>query len=208
MPTTNQTIGQQLLYPLDDPATAFENAMREAGLNPAASNPFIAQLKKAAQGSRISFLANNMGTPVGGADPQAAYGDWLKSQISGGGLLGSLSDTAGRMPQVVQGINDYETRLKNGGTPSMLSPYAAALKDIFASNNGQGGLGAYASLVAPRLGNGLASSFTSGVQAQGDSNFARYAKNADPNASIFDWLFGYNNAPTSSRGGLLGYTGF
>src|SRR5688500_7391880 len=106
----SQTIGNQFLYPLDDPATAFQNAMRRAGINPNASNPFTRRMQDAAQGARVAFLANmgsgvpgNQGTVPAG-EPSANYGDWLTQSIQSGNLMSNLKHVGDNFSGALQQV--------------------------------------------------------------------------------------------------------
>lgn len=193
--TTDQAqMGQQLLYPLDDPNTAFTNALQDMGINPYRSNPFTAMLQRNAPGARISYLADmskmspNVLSMPGYATPSEGFGNYLKSQISGGNLIGTLTRQAQEFPSMIQNVRNYETGLAGGQNASQLNPYLASLRDIFAADNGKGALGAYGSLRMPRLG-ALGSSYTRALSNLGDSALRNFAQTGTYNDDVWDYMF-------------------
>jgi hypothetical protein len=196
-PADQYQISNQLLYPLDDPTTAFRNALQDTGVNPYASNPFITQLMKGAQGARISFLANQAqkGTAPAGDQPSLNYANFLHQALSGGagsGLFNQLNTTAQGYPDLIRQVKQYEASLAGGQTGAAAgNPYMAGLRDIFGNDNGMGALSAYASLRTPSLG-ALGSAWTSGLQNAGQSAMRQFAQQGTPSDSPWDWLFGLN----------------
>jgi hypothetical protein len=186
-------ISNQLLYPLDDPTTAFRNALSGTGINPYRSNPFVTQLMKAAQGSRIAYLANaaGQGASPDATDPSGGFGNYLKQALSSGTLMSNLNSTAQNYGNVINGVSQYEQNLNqgSGAGAAAANPFYAALRDIFGANDGQGALSAYATLRTPSLG-ALGSSWASGVQQAGQSAMANFARNGGPTDNVWDWLFG------------------
>jgi hypothetical protein len=179
----------QLLYPLDDPNTAFDNALRRTGINPYATNPFTDLLKKNAQGARIAYLAH--GKPEGGsyADPSADYGNFLSSQIQNGSIYNTLNNTAQSFPEIVRAIQQYQNQLNAGNTQAVSqNPLYAGLNDIFGADGGRGALSAFAQLRTPSLGS-LGSSWARALQQAGEGAMTRYAQQGGPGQSPWDWLF-------------------
>lgn len=197
MPTTQQTIGNQLRYPLDDPSGSFRSALTDIGINPYASNPFVAQLMKSAQGARAAFLTSRVNSQSNATldsmpDPSADFGSWLRGQLGGGTLFNSMNQSAGNFDNTVKAMKEYEAGLAGGNaTGASISPYAAALNDMMGNNNGMGALSTYASLRTPSLG-ALAPAWTQGVQNAGQSALNKYYQQGDANASPWDWLFPAN----------------
>lgn len=195
MPQNNDTaqIGQQLLYPLDDPTTAFRNALQDMGINPYRSNPFVTALQKQAQGARISFLADRARTPnavntPGVSNPSQAYGEFLKSNLGRGDLLGQMGRDAGNFGSILQTVRDFESGLSNGSLQAASNPYAAGLRDIFAGDNGQGAMSAYASLRTPGLGS-LAAPYTRALSNVADQSSRRFAQQGGLNDDVWQWMF-------------------
>jgi hypothetical protein len=179
----------QLLYPFDDPSTAFDNALRDVGVNPFRSNPFVAQLQKAAPGARIAFLGNTSGnTAQARNDPSGQFGQWLQSQIGGGSLLSTLSNTASGFNGILQRLKNYQDAQAQGMNPTGTDPYMAGLNDILGANGGMGSVGAYASLRTPLMG-ALGQPYSRALQNSGDSAMRRFYQSGGLNDSPFDWLF-------------------
>jgi hypothetical protein len=195
-PDDRHDISQQLLYPLNDPTTAFQNALRQAGINPNATNPFTRQLQNSAQGARVAFLQNFSETPAyispTTGNPSAHYGNWLTTLIKSGGLTGQLSNSADRFGQSLDTVRGYERRINEGGDPSSLNPYQSALRDIFASDGGKGAVGAYASLRTPMMGQPLGRAYSAGLDAQADSNLSRFYREGTVRDDPWQWLFSNN----------------
>jgi hypothetical protein len=186
---TRDYISQQLLYPLNDPTTAFRTAMVKSGISPYMGNPFVTQLEKAAQGARIAFLAH--GGPAGDkfANPSEDYGKYLQNAISGGSLFDDLTRTASNFGTITDAMKRYGKQLTDGSVSAVTdSPYYSALHDIFSSDDGMGALGAYAQLRSPLMG-GIAPSFTRGLQSAGQSAMMNFAQQGGFQDSPWDWLF-------------------
>lgn len=187
-------MGQQLLYPLDDPTAAFTNALQDLGINPYRSNPFTEALKKNAQGARISYLsdmskmpANVLSTP-GYATPSEGFGNYLKGQISQGNLIGQMTRHAQDFGGTLDTVREYEKQLASGQNAADLNPYTAALRDIFAAENGKGALGAYGALRSPRLG-ALSGSYGRAIGNVGDAAVRRFAQEGTLNDDVWKWMF-------------------
>jgi hypothetical protein len=196
MPGNNDTgwIGQNLLYPVDDPNTAFRHAMQDIGINPYRSNPFVAQLQRAAPGARIAFLSRGAPQGPGRQGPYTNvgqdYGSYLRSALTGGNLMGELSNTAQNFYSVINQMKGYEDALARGDTGAVdRQPYFAALRDIFGEDDGMGALSAYASLRTPMLGSGIASQYTRALQAAGQGAMRNFYGQGGPQSSPWDWLF-------------------
>lgn len=196
-------ISQDLLYPLDDPTEAFRNAMQDIGINPFRSNPFVEQMKKFSQASRISYLADRAFNPgAGGVRPEAlpgeGYGQYLRGQLQNGTLLNTTythSDPA-HYKQILDRVRGYQDQIAAGGTnPGEISPYMAALNDIFSAQGGRGALAAYGSLRSPLMGS-LAPSYTRSLADFGDAAMRRFAQEGGVNDDPWRWLF--NNGARSA----------
>lgn len=182
-------IGQQVLYPLDDPETAFRNAMRDVGINPMRANPFVGQLMKAAPGARIAYLAT--GRPESGVlgNPSQGYGQFLRNQLGAGTLFSNMTHVAGNMSEVTNALKQWQDMVDNGNLQQVTNnPLYTALNDILSANGGMGALSAYAQLRTPMLG-AIAPSFTRATQAAGEGVTRSFANNANPSDSIWDWIF-------------------
>lgn len=178
-----------LLYPFDDPATAFNNALRDQGINIYQNNPFVAQLQKAAPGARVAFLGNTSGnTAESRADPHGQFGAWLRSQIGSGNLMGTLGNAASGFGGYIQRLKNFQAAQGDGNNPTGTDPYAAALNDLFGAQGGQGALAAYASLRTPMMGS-LASPYTRALQNSGDSAMRQFFQQGGTNDNPWDWLF-------------------
>lgn len=187
--TTPPQAHSQLLYPLDDPSTAFDNALRQAGINPFATNPFTDLLKKNAQGARIAYLAHGKPEQGSYADPEGDYGNFLTSQIQNGSLYNTLSNTAQSFPEIVRAIKQYQGQVDAGNTQAVnQNPLYAGLNDIFGANGGRGALSAFAQLRTPGLGS-LGSSWARALQASGEGAMTRYAHEGQLGQNPWDWLF-------------------
>lgn len=188
-----QELSQQFLYPLNDPNTAFTNALRKMGVNPNRSNPFVTQLQKYAPASRVAFLGDfaqrptQMGTP-NYASPEAMYGNYLQGQLQQGNLVGSTNAAANNFGSLLAQVKAFEDQLGAGTNITSLNPYTAALRDLFRSDDSMGALGAYASLRAPRMGS-LGSSYARAIQSAGQSAQANYYNQGNIHSDPFDWLF-------------------
>jgi hypothetical protein len=193
-------MGQQLLYPLDDPTTAFRNALQDMGINPYRNNPFVTQLQKNAQGSRIAFLSdmsrnqgpqgyqsNVMDNPAW-ADPSTAYGNFLHTNLQGGSLLNAMSHYAQNFGNSLKAVQAQEDQMAAGTNAASLNPYTSALREIYRADNGQGALAAYASLRSPALGS-LGSSWTRALQNMGDSGMRNFAQQGGVNDEVWDYIF-------------------
>jgi hypothetical protein len=179
----------QLLYPFDDPSTAFTNALQDSGINPYRNNPFVAQLQKAAPGARVAFLGNTSGnTSQAMSDPGGQFGAWLKNQIGSGSLLNTLSSTAGNFGGILQRVKNFQDAQMGGVNPTGTDPYVAALNDIFGAQGGQGALGAYASLRTPLMG-ALGQPYGRALQNAGDSAMRQFYQGGGLNDNPWDWLF-------------------
>lgn len=187
-------LGQSVLYPLDDPSVAFNNALQDMGINPFRSNPFTAQLQKTSGASRIAFLADaaqrggNMLSTPSYSNPSMAYGNFLKSNLQGGNYMGNLGGTARNFPSLLQTVRDYESQLASGQNTAQINPYTAALRDIFAADNGKGALGAYGSLQSAALGP-LASSYSRALSNVGDSAVRNFAQRGSMDDDVWKWMF-------------------
>jgi hypothetical protein len=196
MPQSNDQIqlGQNLLYPLDDPNTAFSNALQNMGINPYKSNPFVNALQKNAQGARIAYLSDmskvggNVLSQPGYATPAEGFGNYLRGQIQGGNLIGTLTRQAQEFPSMLNTVRKYESQMASGTGASELNPYTASLRDIFAADNGKGALGAYASLRSPRLG-ALAGSYTRALDQRGDAAVRNFALNGNYDDDVWKYIF-------------------
>lgn len=197
--TDAQQVGQNLLYPINDPEAAFGNAIRQRGWNPSASNPFMDMLKQAARGSQIAFLSDNVRNTNTGENPSQNYGQWLGSAMNSGNLFNKLRSSASGIYGTTKALDDYTASLASGGSVAGLSPYASALKDIFAAKNGGGAMDAYSSLVTPNLGS-LGRSYNQGLQAREAQAQYNYAQNPNPNVNMWNWVLGQ---PGSGNGGGL-----
>lgn len=187
MPTSDsQQMATQFLYPLDDPTSAFTNALRDIGINPYRSNPFVDQLKKSASGARIAFLSNTQGGPH--EDPSQKYGDYLRNNLRGGTLMNQLRGSAVGFGDMLRRVRQHEDTLSSGTSGVSLSPYDAALKEIMRADGGMGALGAYASLRSPLLGS-LGGAYGRATQAAGEGAMSRYYRQGDARSDPFNWLF-------------------
>ncbi len=190
-------ISQNLLYPLDDPNEAFVNALRDIGVNPYRSNPFVTALQRGAQGSRVSFLADKVmgGTGQNSGVPGQDYGAFLRQRLGSGTLMNEMSALAdpGHYGQVLNRVRGFQDQMNQGMNPTGLDPYMSALNDIFSADNGRGALGAYASLRAPNMG-ALGQSYTRSLANFGDSAYRRFVQEGDLQSDPWQWMFG-------SRGG-------
>lgn len=178
----------QLLYPLDDPETAFNNALMDTGVNPFRSNPFVTQLQKAAKGSRIAFLGNNSGNTLNAADPSGQYANFLRSNLSGGTLFNTLDQAARGFQGYIQRVKNFEDAQTGGVNAVSTDPYSAALRDIFAADDGLGALSAYGTLRTPLMG-ALGSSYNRALQAAGLGAMRQFYQKGGANDSPWDWLF-------------------
>lgn len=188
----------QQLYPLDDPGTAFNNALRDVGVNPFRSNPFIDQLSKAANGSRIAFLARGrpMYAASGGSsfsNPSTDYAAYLKDNLSNGTMFQNLQATAQNWGDTINKMKAYEDSQANGSVSDVnQSPYYAPLHDLMSSNNGMGALSAYSQLRTPMMGS-IGASYNKALQSAGEGAMRKFAQEGGLNDSPWDWLFGRGN---------------
>lgn len=186
MPATPTQSRNQLLYPLNDPNAAFDNALRNTGINPYATNPFTELLKKNAQGARISYLARGGG---GAGDVEGDFGNFLTNQIQNGSLYNTLNGTAGNFGNVINAVKEYQRQVGAGNTQyAANNPLYAGLSDIFGADGGRGALSAYAQLRTPSLGS-LGSSWSRALQQAGEGAMTNYAKQGNLGQSPWDWLF-------------------
>lgn len=190
-------ISQNLLYPLDDPNTAFTNALQDMGVNPYRSNPFVSALQKGAQGSRISFLADKVfgGTGQNSGVPGQDYGAWLRGRLGSGTLMNEMTalTQGGHYGQLLDKVRGFQDQMQNGMNIGTLDPYMSALNDIFSADGGRGALAAYGSLRAPNMGS-LGQSYTRALSNFGDSAHRRFLNEGDMGSDPWQWMFG-------SRGG-------
>lgn len=201
-----QNLSQQFLYPLDDPTAAFRTAMRDMGINLNRGNPFTDALLKNAQGARIAFLSDmsrNQGTtgynwqgrPANvqsveeWANPSQAYGNFLRSNLQSGNILGALKYFSQNFGNTLDSVRNFEDQVASGQNVESLNPYTSALRDIYRSNDGQGALSAYASLRAPLLGS-IGTSWTRATQNAGETAMDRFYREGGLQSDPFDWLFG------------------
>lgn len=189
-------IGQEFLYPLDDPNTAFRNAISDLGINPYRSNPFVSALQKNAQGARIGFLGQqamrgsdpNLMSQPGYATPSEGFGTYLRNSLQGGNLIGQTTRQAQQFPQLLNQVRAFQDQVNSGQNVTGLNPYTSALNDIFSADDDRGALAAYASLRAPRLGS-LGSSWTRALQNAGDAGFRNFAQQGDMHGDVWDYIF-------------------
>lgn len=193
-------ISQSLLYPISDPTTAFKNALRDIGVNLNRGNPFADALLKNAQGSRVAFLSDmsRNQTPTGYAsdvqtnplwsNPEQAYGNFLRQNLTSGNMLGAMRHYAENFGNSINAVKAFEDQQNAGVNAQSLNPYTSALRDIYRADDGMGALSAYASLRAPALGS-IGSSWTRATQAAGDEAQRRFYQQGGINDDPFDWLF-------------------
>lgn len=192
-----QHISQDLLYPLDDPNQAFTNALQDIGINPYRSNPFVEAMKRTAQGSRISYLAQRAFDPARGpvasvaSTPSQGYGEFLRGRLGTGDLttyLAGHSDPT-NYATILDRTRQFQDQIAAGTQPATeMNPYMAALSEILNADNGRGALAAYGSLRAPLMGS-LGSAYTRSLADFGDSAMRRFAQEGDMRSDPWNWLF-------------------
>lgn len=203
MPTTDQTQVQgQLLYPLEDPEKAWNNALTDSGYNVYRANPFIQSLQRAGRGNRTAFLMTNSGqNPNQPANPAEYYGNYLKQQIQGGNAFENLNRAYADMPGAINRIRQHQNSVASGAEDANIAnPYMALLEDELGSGNGQGTMDALSYLRSPLLGSQMGRSYTSmlgDILSSSQRTLAQDPATYAPNGQrdIWSYIFGRAGSP-------------
>jgi hypothetical protein len=189
----------QLLYPLDDPETAFRNAMKDQGYNPYAENPFIKTMQRAAPGLAVSYASDMaMGGMYGNPNDTAGvpdFGQYLRETIAGGPNRNIVERLRGHSdPNQIQRnlsvIRNYR-QLQSDGLGANFNPYVAYLSDLYGEDNGKGLTNAILATRAPLLGTPLARSYRSGLDASYESAWNRMVRAGDDRGDVWRYIMGF-----------------
>lgn len=206
---TDANVGRnQIAYPLEDPDTAFRNALQDEGFNPYKSNPFVQSLQRSARGLRTAYVLREAtggvpGNQAGSNNGQnpSAYQDFLRSTIRNGHIAPQLQQSYAQLQNGVQAIRNYQSDLAAGRTTAaQANPYLALLSDELSANNGQGTANAMTYLRAPLLGAQLGRSYSDllgDIVSQANRTFANDPASYEPgtNRDIWSYIFGSAGSP-------------
>jgi hypothetical protein len=123
-------IKESLLYPLDNPEYAYNNAMSDVGINPYSANPFAKAMKRMAPSLGASYLVeqssnNRANTPAGIARTGQGYADgqhtsmpfstYLRASASGQNVAPAYNmpgDPSGEYPTMGTAAQNVGTSLQ------------------------------------------------------------------------------------------------
>jgi hypothetical protein len=209
-PTTDQIHGQnELLYPLGDADTAFQNTLINSGYNPYRANPFVESLKRSAKGLRTSYILRGAtgGVPGNAANPNAAndvgadFGQFLKDSLQQGHISNQLKQTYAQLPQAVQAVRNYQNQVAAGGQSATdANPFMGLLSDELSAGNGAGTTNAMTYLRAPLLGADMGRSYASmlnDILSSSQRTLAQDPSTYQPNGGrdIWSYIFGKAGSP-------------
>lgn len=188
----------QLLYPLDDPQVAFDNAMRDNGYRLNAANPFIDVMRRSAPGLATTYAMRASSPNAGGGmygDPtergMADFGQYLRDNLRSGNMVNEMKWGASTgLPEAVNGLRQYQDALQAGNGQN-INPYTAYLNDQFSADNGKGLVNSLVAMRAPTLGTGVARAYRSGLDSQYSSAFRNLVNAGDTNQDIWRYILGF-----------------
>lgn len=196
---TDATVGRnQLLYPLDDPQKAWDNALQDQGYNIYRANPFVQSLQRAGRGNRMTYLMDKS-LYNGGAQPAdqgADYGNYLKDKIGSGNAFYNLDRGYVQMQPAINAIRTNQDNIAAGRTTAaQANPYLQQLSTELAANDGQGTADALTYLRTPNLGTQLGRSYASmlsDIVGSANRSLANDPRAAAPHSGkdIWSYIFG------------------
>lgn len=168
IPVPQQSRAQNL-YPLDNPQMAMMAVLKSMGYNPFQTNPFTAQMLKAAPGLAALWQLSNIGAKAGditaNGGPEQMFGDFLRNQLQTGNTFNSLSGGLANANNYMGQMTDLSNRLgsNTGGVDvSQLPAFLGGLENQLNSPSGFAQI--FGAMAAPGLG-GLAPSYNRSLEA-------------------------------------------
>lgn len=198
----------QNLYNMDDPSNAYDNVLRDRGINPYVANPFTQTLRSQARPIAEAYMMNRAGGFTGGgAGPQDRatdpydYARWVQGVQAGGGA-GAPGGTYATLRQAAQGIPDAIKQIRayqqaqmaatsgNGG--QQINPYMEALISQFGADNGMGAVAAQRLVTQPLMSRAIGQAYGTGLQNAGTQSIYNMLQQptVDLNDDVWHWLYG------------------
>ena len=197
-------MGALAQFSTDNPQFAFQNAMRNAGMNPfQAGNPFVQMLQRAAPGMALAFQMQRMkdqsitgeNPPTTGAGSPADFGAFLTNAIKGGNVFNTLSSTGSGLRDAINMIRNQGQGLLSGATnASNMNPFIAAVANLLEANSGQGTTAALGALYGPFMSRSMLQAYQEGLNAAASTALYNQAGGpsgqANTNKDIWSFLLG------------------
>lgn len=192
-----QQTRSQNLYPLDNPQMAMMSVLRSMGYNPFETNPFMAQMLKAAPGLAALWQLSNIGAQAGdvaaNGGPEAMFGEFLRGQLQSGNVYNSLAGGLNNANNYMGQISDLASRLNSSTNPldpKTLPTFLGGLENQLNSPSGFANI--FGAMAAPTLG-GLAPSYNRGLEAAATSangNFINSDSFGQPGGNFLNFILG------------------
>lgn len=149
-----------------DPTAAMMAVMRQMGINPFITNPFVQHLLQTAPGLRNAWNLSNIGAKQNDIEANGGvgqmFGDFLRGQLQGGNVSGTLAQARNNLPNYTNQIRGMYDQITQPGMLDSLPPFLKELDE--ALNNPSQFANLYGSLASPSLG-GLGDSYQKAVRA-------------------------------------------
>lgn len=179
------------LYPLENPQIAMMSVLRDMGVNPFRTNPFVSAIMRSAPGLSALWQLSNIGANTNdlaaNGGPGQMFGDFLRGQLQNGTIMSSLQGGVQNFGQYAGQLNDLTSRLNGGPNAlpiSQIPPFLDSLESKLNSPNGFADI--YGALAQPLLGRSLGQSFQQTLGTSALGAYDRFLRTASPTDSFLN----------------------